>query len=164
MRYFMHYKVKDIMSPDPVTLGSDATLADAEAIFEERSFDGIPVVDGDQRLIGVVTQRDLLKTVKELRTAKWLPTIARESCSEVMNKNPEIVHLETPLLQALEKMVETGCRSMPVIEDDHVKGIVAQKDILAALRKSDLGIIPARLISPELEGLLEPSSLNNEHG
>ena len=46
----------------------------------------------------------------------------------------------------------------------HVKGIVAQKDILTALRKSDLGIIPARLISPELEGLLEPTSLEKEHG
>ena len=163
MRYFMYYQVKDIMSPDPVTLGPDTTLADAEAIFEEHNFDGIPIVDKDQRLIGVVTQRDLLKSVHELRKTKWLPTIARESCSEVMNEKPEIVHPETPLLTALEKMVEIGCKSMPVIEHDHVKGIVAQKDILTALRKSDLGIIPARLISPELRGLLEPTSLERAH-
>jgi CBS domain-containing protein len=158
MQYFMHYKVKDIMSPDPKTLGSDATLAEAEAIFEEHNFDGIPVVDGDQRLMGLVTQQDLLKAVVELMTKEWLPAIAREHCSEVMNKKPETVSPETPLLKALEKMVKTGSRSMPVIEQDVVKGIIAQKDILVALRKSESGTIPARLISPELEGLLEPSS------
>jgi CBS domain-containing protein len=163
MRYFMYYQVKDIMSPDPVTLGSEATLADAEAIFEEHNFDGIPIVDKDQRLMGVVTQRDLLKSVYKLRKTKWLPAIARESCSEVMNKKTETVCPETPLLTALEKMVEIGCKSMPVTEHNHVKGIVAQKDILTALRKSDLGIIPARLISPELEGLLEPTSLKKAH-
>ncbi|MFC1580439.1 HPP family protein [Thermodesulfobacteriota bacterium] len=163
MQYFMHYKVKDVMNPDPITVGTDSTFADAEAIFEEHNFDGIPVVDKDQQLIGVVTQYDLLKAVEKLRKKEWLQSIARENCSEAMNRKPETVNPEMPLLEALKKMVNTRCKSMPVIEHDHVKGIIAQKDILTALRKSDLGVIPARLISPELKGLLEPTSLEKGH-
>ena len=40
-----------------------SNIEDAEAIFEKHNFDGIPVVDKDQRLMGIVTQRDLLKLV-----------------------------------------------------------------------------------------------------
>jgi CBS domain-containing protein len=132
-----------------------------EAIFEEHDFNGVPVVDADKRLLGVITQWDLLKACAFDKT-NWFPAIARQSASQVMTRKPQVVSPETPLMQALQKLVETRNKSLPVVQEDRVLGIIGRGDVLMALRKASLGVIPARLVSPELKGLLEPASLHEQ--
>jgi CBS domain-containing protein len=160
MTYFLYYQAKDVMTPDPITVGPDATLAEVETIFEAHYFNGLPVVDSSTRLLGVITKLDLLKAngfMEENRVPPYYPAVMRQSVSEVMTKEPDFVDPETPLREVLKRMIETRNKSLPVVESGGVIGVVAREDVLIALRKSALGVVPARLISPDLEGLLEPA-------
>lgn len=162
MQYFMYYQVKDVMTTEPTTVEPDMTLSDVEAIFEEHDFDGLPVVDENRRLLGVITKLDLLKACA-FRKTDWFPAIARQKTSDVMTKEPESFHPEAPLRQVLQVMGETGSKSFPVVKKNRLIGIVAQEDILITLRKASLGVIPARLLSPDLDGLIEPTYLTEKH-
>jgi acetoin utilization protein AcuB len=58
-------KAKQIMTPNPVTIGTDATIQEAAQIFLERKIDCLPVKDHKARLIGIVTSTDILKAFVE---------------------------------------------------------------------------------------------------
>jgi len=53
-------------------------------------------------------------------------------------------------------MIDTGHKSFTVVENDCVVGVVAREDIIRALRQAGQAEIPARLIRPDMEGLLKP--------
>jgi len=148
MYEFIHYQVRDVMTPKPVKVRQDVTLADVEAIFEECNFNGLPVVDIDNKLIGMITKLDLLKAFA-FTEKSMLPsyrTIMDQTLSQVMVKELDVVYPETSLTRVLQRMIETNYKSFPVVEDDQVTGIVAREDILRAIRRAAQGNMPARLL------------------
>ncbi len=161
MYEFIYYEVRDVMTPDPITVKQDITFEEVEAIFEEHDFNGLPVVDENNRLIGMITKLDILEAfaiTKRLVIPQY-NTIMRYHVSQIMVKKPQVFTPETPLTRVLQKMVETGHKSFPVVDGDRVVGIIAREDILRALRQSALGQFPARLRLSEREGLLEASDI-----
>ncbi len=147
MYEFLHYQVRDVMTPHPITIHPDITLAHAQTIFQEHDFNGLPVVDGTDRLIGFLTKLDLLKAFVFTEDNK-LPhydVIMNQNPSKVMVKEVDVFYPETPLTRVLEKMIETRNKSYPVIADDHVVGIVAREDVLRALHQAGKREPPARL-------------------
>ena len=163
MRYFIYYQVQDVMTSDPVTVNPSDTLAEVRQIFEEHDFNGVPVVDDKKRLLGFITKLDLLKVSCPINYNRPLlyPAMIRESVLNVMTKAPNAVWPDTPLTTVLGVIVEKKYKSLPVVENHIVVGIIAREDILVALHKASMGVIPARLISPEKKGLLNPKGLRN---
>jgi CBS domain-containing protein len=141
---FLDFHASDVMS-EPVSVGPDATLADAERILEERGFNGLPVV-ADGALVGFVTSLDLLEAFA-FSTDSILPPydeIMRRPVSTVMAREPATVQLRTPLTRVLQKMVETRNKSFPVVDaDDRLVGVVAREDVIRALRRAQAGERPA---------------------
>ena len=165
MYEFMYYQVRDVMISDPITVDKHVTLSDVEAIFEEHDFNGLPVVDENRRLIGMITKLDLLKTFAFTEKSK-IPlynAIMDQKISKVMTEDPRVVYPETPLTRVLQHMIDTGHKSFTVVENDCVVGVVAREDIIRALRKAGQSEMPARLIRPDLEGLLKPVNVVNGH-
>ena len=70
-----------------------------------------------------------------------------------MVKKPYVFDPETPLTRALQKMIETGHKNFPVVENDRVLRIIAREDVLRALRRSALGQFPTRLRQSDIEGI-----------
>jgi CBS domain-containing protein/uncharacterized protein (DUF2267 family) len=135
MYEFIEYRVEDAMTFPPVTIGPEATLAEAERMFEEREFNMLPVVD-DQRMIGVLSNLDLLR-VFAFASTTMIPPYAElmgRRVREAMNPAPVTVDPDLPLTRALQKMVETRCKSLPVVRGDRVVGVVSREDVLRALR------------------------------
>jgi IMP dehydrogenase len=105
---------------DPVTLHKDATVGDAKANMREYSIGGIPIVDKDQKLIGIVTNRDLRfeknndRLISEVMTSKNLVTVAAG----------------TSLEEAEGILQEHKIEKLPVV-DDHYKlvGLITFRDI-----------------------------------
>ena len=105
---------------DPIFVGPDASLADAEKLMSEYKISGVPVVDKDKKLLGILTNRDLRfekdysKKVSEVMTKAPLitakPGITLEEAAEIMNKHK------------IEKL--------PIVDENyHLKGLVTIKDI-----------------------------------
>lgn len=64
MNYLLaNLKLKKIMTPDPVTIGPEATIGEAARMMLENKVSGLPVVDDEQRVIGIITESDIFSMV-----------------------------------------------------------------------------------------------------
>jgi CBS domain-containing protein len=125
----------------PVCIGSDATLADVEKIFEEHGFNALPVVDAAERLVGIVTSLDLLRAF-DFAEDVILPQYAevmKRPVSAILTADVQTVTPRTPLSRVLQKIVDTRNKSFPVVDRDRVVGIVAREDLMLALRRGASG-------------------------
>ena len=111
---------------DPVTINRSATVADALAIMREYHIGGIPVVDDDRRLVGIVTNRDLRFERNEKR-----------AIDEVMTKDNLITTTQsTDLQQATDILQQHKIEKLPVVDKDfRLVGLVTYKDITKAKDK-----------------------------
>ncbi len=105
---------------DPIYVHPDATLADAERLMSEYKISGVPVVDEQMRLLGILTNRDL-RFEKDFS----------KKVSEVMTKMPLVTAKPgITLEEAAERMNEHKIEKLPIIDEEgHLKGLVTIKDI-----------------------------------
>ena len=111
---------------DPVTIRRGSTVKDALDIMAEYHIGGIPVVDEENRLVGIVTNRDLRF---ERRLDKQI--------DEVMTKeNLVTTHQQTDLAAAAQILQENKIEKLPVVDkDNHLVGLITYKDITKAKDK-----------------------------
>ncbi|WP_422860492.1 IMP dehydrogenase [Flagellimonas sp. S174] len=114
------------MIMDPVTLPLDSYVKDAKASMKEHSIGGIPIVDDEQKLIGIVTNRDLRFEKNEER-----------SISEVMtSENLVTVSEGTSLTEAEVILQENKIEKLPVVNDDNkLVGLITFRDITKLTQK-----------------------------
>ena len=105
---------------DPIYVHPDATLADAEALMKEFKISGVPVVDGHNKLLGILTNRDM-RFEKDMR----------KLASEVMTAMPLVTAKKgISLDEAADIMHQNKIEKLPIIDDDgFLKGLVTIKDI-----------------------------------
>jgi CBS domain-containing protein len=129
-------RAADLMTPAPVTIPTTTPLAQAAALMAERDLKRLPVTAADGRLAGIVSRSDLLKTVAEgLRQRPdqplRLPDGAPATVAALMIADVPTVHRDTPLADALDRLLETEKRRVVVIDDErHVVGIITDGDVL----------------------------------
>jgi IMP dehydrogenase len=124
------------MIVDPVTIRYDRPVSEALAVMERYKISGVPVVDEDGHLVGIITNRDL-----RFETRFDIPV------SEVMTKQPNLVTVPvgTTLEQAKSVLQKHRIEKLLVIDDDkRLKGLITVKDIQKAIKypfaaKDDLG-------------------------
>jgi CBS domain-containing protein len=110
------------------TLPPDATAQAAAELMRERGLGAVMVV-GDGRLLGIVTERDIVFRV----VAKSLDA-ATTPVSAVMTADPETLAPHDTAMAALEKMQAGRYRHLPVLRDDELCGMVSVRDIYEAVR------------------------------
>ncbi|RLK48584.1 CBS domain-containing protein [Alkalispirillum mobile] len=135
MYEFVNYQVKDYMTRSPCTISPDTELRELEALFSRHDFNGVPVVDQDNTLLGVATKFDLLKAFTFQPTAMIPPyeAIMSRKVADYMTREPVTTYPDRPLTRVLQRMVEMRTKSFPVVENDQVVGVIAREDILRAL-------------------------------
>ena len=111
---------------DPITIPLGSTVAQALDIMAEYHIGGIPVVDGENHLVGIVTNRDL-------RFERRLD----RPVDEVMSKdNLVTTHQQTDLFDAAEILQRNKIEKLPVVDkDNHLVGLITYKDITKAKDK-----------------------------
>ena len=143
MYEFLDYQVQDVMSR-PVCIRAETTLAEAEALLEKNGWNGVPVVDAAERPVGFFSSLDLLKAFAFSEDVILPPyeRILERPVSDVMSRDVLSVCPRTPLTRALQKLVDTRNKSLPVVDGDRVVGIVAREDVMGALRRAAQGKRP----------------------
>lgn len=146
MYEFLAWKVADAMSGEVVALAPDASLADAETLFDRHDFDALPVLEGDGALAGIVSKLDVLRAyhfTPEAIVPRY-DEIRRRPVRAVMSLQPLTVGPDAPLTRVLETLVATRVKSLPVVEGGRVVGMVSREDVLRALRRAAAGEGPPR--------------------
>lgn len=117
-------KVKDVMTPNVLTIDPDAPLSDTAERLKREGVKGAPVVDSDGRLMGVISLRDAAKA--EIRNLLHAKT------KGFMSDKIETVSPETPLITARKIISSRDIGRLPVLEEDRLVGIITRSDILGA--------------------------------
>jgi len=147
MYEFTHYQARDVMTRDPVTVLENTPLSDVARAFEAHDFNGLPVIDEERRLLGMVTKLDLLRAFAFSLDSKipHYAAIMARAVGRVMTRTPETVGPKSPLTRILQQLVDSRKKSLPVVSGDRLVGIIAREDLLRALREASEGRMPERL-------------------
>ena len=121
--------VKDVMTPQPTAIASDATVVEAARRMSSEDVGSLPVVYGD-KLVGMVTDRDIVLHV----VAKDLDP-HKVSVADVCSEDPVVAAPEESLDDALQRMASEQVRRLPVVEDGRLVGICTRSDVLRTRRR-----------------------------
>lgn len=119
-------KVEELMTTSLCIVDEEATLAEASTLMGERHVGSALVVEGG-RLVGIVTERDVVRAMSNTHDAPLRPV------AEWMTKDPATVPGSVTVKEALRTMVEGGFRHLPVVDGDRPIGMVSMRDIARAL-------------------------------
>jgi acetoin utilization protein AcuB len=123
------------MTPNPITIPPDTSFPDAFRIIREQGIRYLPVVNKKGKLIGIVTQTDLLHASPSSATTLTVFEVnyllARLQVSEVM-RTPITVSEDAPVEVAARVMVDKGISCLPVMRDESLVGIITETDIFKA--------------------------------
>jgi CBS domain-containing protein len=147
--------VADIMDPNPVSVSPDADVRTVISILQDNDLPGVPVVDGEMRIKGIITESDLVISDEEadfhlphyvnimggivfLESTKHFEERARKAfastAAEMMTADPLTVGPDEPAEHAARLIAEKHHNRLPVVDDEgRLVGVVTRVDVLSAL-------------------------------
>lgn len=144
-------RVELVMTRDVATVPPDALLKEVAELLAARGISGVPVCDEEGRVLGVVSENDIL--YKELGADarkrgmfSWLlePTdglstlkVSARTAGEAMTSPALTIEPRRPVSEAARLMVENGINRLPVVDDGVLVGIVTRADLVRTFQRSD---------------------------
>jgi CBS domain-containing protein len=145
---------RDIMTKKVLTVSPETSIADLSKTLENRKIGGLPVVDKDGRLVGVITQSDLVERARDLelppainildlhiylqipshliqRVEKMLGT----TVGDCMSPNPVTVAPDTPVSQIAALMAKQKVHTVPVLDGGKIVGVIGKMDLVRAMAR-----------------------------
>jgi CBS domain-containing protein len=122
--------VREIMKKDVVSLRVHDNISDAIRTMIERNIGGIPIVDDDNVVVGIVSERDFVRTVADIITSK---SIKEYMSNKVVTASPDI-----SVGEATRTMIEKGFRRIPIVKEDVLLGMVTASDIMRYLGSGEI--------------------------
>lgn len=146
--------VVDVMTRDVATVSPETSLKDVARLLVERQISGVPVVDADGRIVGVVSEADFVSKEVAVTSGLTAPRhhflrgddkddvalLARgkaATAGEAMTSPPITIEAEAPLADAARIMDRKKVNRLPVVEDEKLTGIVTRADIVRAFIRED---------------------------
>lgn len=122
--------VREIMKKDVVSLGVNDNISSAIKTMIEKNIGGIPIVDDDNVVVGIVSERDFVRTVADITTSK---PVHKYMSDTVVTASPDI-----SVGEATRTMIEKGFRRIPIVKEDVLLGIVTASDIMRYLGSGEI--------------------------
>ena len=123
----MDATAKDVLTPNVVRVTADMEVGAVAQLFGNEAITGAPVVDGEGRVVGVISQSDLLGHVLTPAPAGRPPTTVRD----IMTPMAVTVEEETPLDEVAARMAQYGIHRVVVVDQaQRVRGIVTSMDLV----------------------------------
>jgi len=139
----------DIMTQGVVTVNKNQPISDLSKIFIENHFNGIPVLDNTGKVVGVVTQGDLIEQNKNLHIPTVialfdavlflesekkfeddLKKLTGSKIEDIYHKNPITVSPDTDLSEIITLMADKDIHTLPVLDGDKLIGIIGKRNII----------------------------------
>lgn len=152
--------VREVMTSPAVTVPQSAAVKDAIQLLERHSIAAMPVVDEVGRLVGVVSEADVIRemVVPDQRVHERPVRLTAPSfhcrVADIMSHHALTVTSETELAAAAELMTSTVVKSLPVVDGERVVGVISRRDIIRLLSRED------PRIAAEIDELLRQAGLD----
>ncbi|HEX2552567.1 MAG TPA: CBS domain-containing protein [Microvirga sp.] len=138
----------DVMVAQVVTVAPDATLQEAARVLLEHRISGLPVVDEAGRLVGVISEGDLLRRTEigtERRRSWWLEMMVSQAVkteefvrshatrvADLMTADVVAAAEETPLHEIASLLERHGIKRVPILREGRLVGLVSRANLLQA--------------------------------
>jgi CBS-domain-containing membrane protein len=152
-------RTADVMSRPVVTVGPETQLRDVAATLVEHGINAVPVVDDGDRLVGIVSEADLLTPeVSAVTRQQPKPPVGQRpprTARHVMSQSVYTVNEDTDAAATARMMLRHNLKSVPVMADGRVVGMVARRDLLCLVARGDQDIRAdlKRRLEEELDAL-----------
>jgi CBS domain-containing protein len=120
--------VNDYMTPDPLTVSANERVERIGELIRAHGIRQVPVVDSSQRLVGIVTDRDI-RSVSGFDKMSNAHLVAED----VMTTNLVSIIPGADLVEAAHLLYEHGFGALPVVVGEHVVGMISTRDLLRRL-------------------------------
>jgi len=127
----------DIMSAPVVTLLLDNTLREALSRLQKNNVRHLPVISNDERLVGIVSERDILRCLSGI-TISDQPTkepLLSDGVKTIVKGRVCAANVDTDIRHIARLFVEQRIGAMPIVRDARVEGIITRHDILSAVMR-----------------------------
>lgn len=135
MHHFLQETVESVMTRQIQTITPEITIGELQRLFDQYGYNMFPVVEGEH-LLGVVSEFDFLRAFifdNRAPVPRYGALLAKP-VSAICAKDIMTVRPHQPLTRVLELMVETRCKSFPVVDDSgRLVGIIARRDLIHRL-------------------------------
>jgi len=125
--------VRERMSTKPVTITADVPITEALRIMRQSQVRRLPVLDAEGKLIGIVSEKDLLyaspSPATSLSIYEMHYMLSRLKVTELMTPDPVTITPDTLLEEAALIMADNKIGGLPVVEDGRLVGIITETDI-----------------------------------
>jgi CBS domain-containing protein len=152
-------RVGDVVSSPAILIGTEGTLLDAVMLMRTHNVSGLPVIDAEGAVVGVLSQKDVARIVAgsslfpeikglldvlmiemtsqpAVTLQKMRTELERTRVKEVMSSPPFVIRPDAPLEFAAEVMRDNSINRLPVVEDRRLVGVVTRTDLVRALIRS----------------------------
>ncbi len=131
--------VADLMTIDPVVVSTDATIEEAEQLLRHHHISGLPVVDLAGRLVGVLSQTDLLYLAVPSVRVLIRHHQSGIRVGEVMSSPPVTIDLNATVVEAARRMRDGSLHRLVAV-DEHGRptGVISAMDFVALAAESEL--------------------------
>ena len=144
-------RVQDVMTRDVVSVNADVPIKDVALELSRRGISGMPVVDDDGRVIGVISEADVLAMVgpePEQHPGALARLLHRDEAEEpsrlgatvvrdAMTAPAVTIEGHWPVAIAAQEMIDRGINRLPIVQQGRLAGIVTRADLVRAFARSD---------------------------
>lgn len=151
-------QARDIMTSEVITTTPETSVTEVAALLDKHLISGVPVVDREDWVVGVITQSDLVARARDLELPptislfdlrlvletpghfkKRLEKMLGTTVAEVMTSEPFTVYPETPVNQIAELMEKKKVHTIPVLEGGKLVGVIGKIDLIRAQARQSEG-------------------------
>ncbi|MGD0828440.1 MAG: CBS domain-containing protein [Desulfobaccales bacterium] len=151
-------QARDIMTKAVLTVSPETLVSDLAKTLVGKNIGGVPVVDADGRLVGIVTQSDLVERAQELELPPALNILDLHlyldipshlfhklekmlgaTVGDIMSPKPVTVSPDTPMPRLAALMAKQKVHTLPVLEAGKIVGIIGKIDLVRALAREWAG-------------------------
>jgi len=125
--------VKERMTRNPITIRPDTPVTEAQALMKRERIHHLPVLDKDEKLVGIVSEKDLLyaspSPASTLSVYEMTSLLAKLKVEKVMSRNVITVTEDVPLEEAARTMADKGIGGLPIVRGNAVVGVITESDL-----------------------------------
>ena len=143
------FKVKDIMNQPVISVGPGMPIYDAIRLLASRNITGLPVTDADLRLVGLLSEKDVLHLLYDSQEAEG------KTVADYMSTSVVSFDVNDNLVALCDCLERNSFRRVPVTENSRLTGVVSRSDVIRAiLRLKHEGTTAEQPEAVEDEGLV----------
>jgi len=124
------YKAEDVMQSNLITVTEDTEIVEAITVLAKNGITGLPVVDNDLKLVGLVSEKDVLSIAYRIIADAPGALSSHKTVADIMTRDVVSFRKDDTLADVCQCFMDKPFRRVPVTDDGKLVGLISRKEII----------------------------------